>query len=238
MSDRILAVAPSYNEEGKIARTFANMPRDLVTTYLLVDDGSTDGTAEEARSVGVEVISHPQNCGVGAAIRTGVDFAIENQYDVVVIMSGSGKTRAEEIGRLVTPVAQGRCDMAKGSRYVRGGVCGAMPLQRKIGTRGYSFVISVLARHWITDASNGYRAFRVSLFEDKRLNIWQDSLDRYALEPYLLYQVIRLGYRLLEVPVTIDYPVVPGKSFTKMRAFADWWNVTAPVVQLALGLRK
>ncbi len=238
MSDRVLAVAPAYNEEGKIARTFEDLPRDVVTTALLVDDGSTDGTADEARAVGVEVISHPHNRGVGAALRTGVDFARHNGFDIVVIMSGSGKTRAAEIERLVAPVAAGECDLAKGSRYLPGGACGNMPLQRRLGTRGYSFVFSCLARRWITDASNGFRAFRTALFDDQRLNLWQDWLDGYGLEPYLLFQVVRLGYRLLEVPVTIEYPVVPGKPYTKMRMLTDWWRVTSPALLLALGLRR
>lgn len=238
MFPRVLAIAPSYNEAGKIARTFSGLPHDVVTTALLVDDGSTDGTAEEARAIGVKVISHPTNRGVGAAIRTGIEFGRENGYDIAVVMSGSGKTRSDEIPRLVEPVARGECDMAKGSRYVPGGVCGVMPWHRRVGTRAYSFVFSVMARHGVTDASNGFRAFRLSLFDDPRIDIGQAWLDRYELEPYLLYKVITLGYRLREVPVTVDYPIVAGRSYTKMRALVDWWNVTSPIIKLALGLRK
>lgn len=238
MACRIIACAPSYNEEGKVALSVQNVPRELVETVLVVDDGSTDGTATTARAAGAIVISHETNRGVGAAIRTGIDYALSEGYDIFVVMSGSGKTRAEEISRLVTPLMGGKADVVKGSRYIGGGRAGNMPLARRLGTRGYSLLFSLLVRRWVTDASNGFRAFKLSLLSDKRIDLRQEWLDGYALEPYFLFKTIRLGYRVIEVPVTIAYPRgVPG-PFTKMRAVVDWWRVTAPVIWLALGLRR
>jgi dolichol-phosphate mannosyltransferase len=79
----------------------------------------------------------------------------------------------------------------------------------------------------------------LSLFEDKRINIWQDWLDRYELEPYLLFKALRLRHKVVEVPVTIEYPSEnDGIAFTKMRALVDWWKIFRPVVFLALGLKR
>lgn len=238
MASRIIACAPSYNEEAKVALSIQNVPRDLVETVLLVDDGSTDGTAAAAEAAGAMVISHKANRGVGAAIRTGIDYALQEGYDIFVIMSGSGKTRADEITRLVAPLLEEQADVVKGSRYIKGGHAGNMPLIRRLGTRGYSFLTSLLVRQWITDASNGFRAFKLSLLNDKRIDLWQDWLDGYALEPYFLFKTVRLGYRVVEVPVTVEYPRGVAGSFTKMRAIVDWWAVTAPLLWLALGLRR
>jgi len=238
MSPRILVCAPSYNEEQTIALSIHGVPRDVIEVFLVVDDGSTDNTARVAEANGAVVISHPENRGVGAAIRTGIDYAREHNFDIFVIVSGSGKTKATEIRRLIEPLVAGEADVVKGSRYVKGGQALNMPLSRHIGTRGYSLVSSVLIGRWITDASNGFRAFYLSLLEDRRIDLWQDWLDGYALEPYFLFKTARVGYRVLEVPVTIEYPAGVSGSFTKMRAVVDWWNVTAPLLWLALGLRR
>lgn len=238
MGPRIIACAPSYNEEAKVALSVRNVPGDLVETVLVVDDGSTDGTAAAAQAAGAMVISHKANRGVGAAIRTGIDYALQEGYDIFVIMSGSGKTRADEVERLVDPLRRGQADLVKGSRYLKGGYAGNMPLVRRLGTRGYSLFFSVLAQHWISDGSNGFRAFKLSLLNDKRIDLWQNWLDAYALEPYFLFQALRLGYRVLEVPATVAYPHGVKGPFTKMRAIVDWWAVTAPLLWLTLRLRR
>ncbi len=238
MPSRILVCAPSYNEEQTISLSIQGMPTDLVDTFLVVDDGSTDNTRAVAEDSGATVLSHPENRGVGAAIRTGIDYALAHEFEIFVIVSGSGKTKATEIEQVVKPLLAGEADIVKGSRYVKGGQALNMPAIRHLGTRGYSLVFSVLAKKWITDASNGFRAFRLSLLEDHRLDLWQEWLDGYGLEPYFLFKALRLGYRVVEVPVTIEYPRDVSGPFTKMKAVIDWWNVTAPLLWLVLGLRE
>jgi len=78
----------------------------------------------------------------------------------------------------------------------------------------------------------------MSLLEDRRINLWQSWLDRYELEPYLLFKAIRLGHRVIEVPVMIEYPESDGISYTKMRVLVDWWKIFRPVLFLGLGIRR
>jgi dolichol-phosphate mannosyltransferase len=236
-SERVLCIAPAWNEGERIARVVRGVPLTVVDTVVVVDDGSTDDTARFAEEAGAVVLSQDANRGVGAAIRRGIDYAIENGYTIVVIVSGGGKTPPEQIPRLLDAIKAG-AELAQGSRYVEGGEFKRMPLRRRLGTRAYTFLFSVFVRRRVTDGSSGFRAFRVSLLEDKRINLWQGWLDRYELEPYLLFKALRLRHRVVDVPVTIEYPEADGISYTKMRAVTDWWKIFRPLLFLGLGLKK
>jgi dolichol-phosphate mannosyltransferase len=236
---RVLCVAPAWNEGERAAMVVKAVPSDIVETTVVVDDGSTDETAVLAERAGAVVIRNGSNRGVGAAIRSGIDYAINNGYDIVVVVSGGGKTPPEQIPRLLEPIINGRAEFAQGSRYKEGGEFLRMPFSRRLGTRGYTFLFSFFCRHRVSDASSGFRAIRVSLFEDKRINLWQEWLDRYELEPYLLFKALRLGHKVVEVPVTIEYPKqADGISYTKMRALVDWWKIFRPVIFLGLGIKR
>ena len=235
--ERVLCIAPAWNEGERIARVVRGVPLDVVDTVVVVDDGSTDDTARFAEEAGAVVLSQGANCGVGAAIRRGIDYAIEHGYTIVVVVSGGGKTPPEQIPRLVDAIKRG-AELAQGSRYIAGGEFKRMPLRRRLGTRAYTFLFTLFVRRRVTDGSSGFRAFRVSLFEDKRINLWQEWLDRYELEPYLLFKALRLRHRVVDVPVTIEYPEADGIAYTKMRAVTDWWKIFRPVFFLGLGLKK
>lgn len=235
---RVVCIAPAWNEENRIGPVVEAVPRDVVEETVVVDDGSTDQTGERARAAGATVLNGAHR-GVGAAIRLGIDYARQRGYDVAVIVSGAGKTPPAQIPQLLAPVLAGDADLAQGSRYTDGGQFLRMTLLRKIGTRGYTFLFSLLVGRRVTDASSGFRAIRLSLFEDQRINLWQSWLDGYELEPYLLFQALRLRHRVVEVPVTIEYPdAIRGQAYTKMRAWTDWYRIFRPVLYLALGLKR
>jgi len=234
---RVVCIAPAWNEEDRIGPVVSAVPRDVVDQVVVVDDGSTDATGERACKAGATVIRGAHS-GVGAAIRMGIDYARQHHYDVAVIVSGGGKTPPEQIPQLLAPLEAG-AELAQGSRYAAGGEHLRMTLSRKIGTRGYTFLFSLLVRRRVTDASSGFRAIRLSLFEDQRMNLWQSWLNGYELEPYLLFKALRLRHKVVEVPVTIAYPDTSrGQSFTKMRAWSDWYRIFRPVLFLALGLKR
>lgn len=236
---RVLCIAPAWNEGERIGRVVREVPGGAVEETVVVDDGSTDDTASYAERAGATVIRAGANRGVGAAIRSGIDYAMEHGYDVVVIVSGGGKTPPEQIPRLLEPIFEGRAELVQGSRYREGGEFLRMPLRRRLGTRAYTMLFSFFVGRRVTDASSGFRAIRLSLFEDRRINLWQDWLDRYELEPYLLFKALRLRHKVIEVPVTISYPQEnDGIAYTKMRALVDWWKIFRPVVFLGLGIKK
>jgi dolichol-phosphate mannosyltransferase len=234
---RVVAILPVLNEEDKIQHIVAKAPRGLVDEILVVDDCSDDDTANEARQGGATVLSNQTRVGCGASIRVGIDYALEHRYDIIVVMAGNGKDDAKDIPALLAGLENG-FDFVQGSRYLKGGIWENMPLHRVIGTKAYSFLFSILNGLWITDATNGFRAYRASLFDDKRIDIWQAWLRNYEVESYLFSKSIRLGYRVGEVPVSKIYPPSLALGYTKMKPFVDWWRHFRPSLLLALRLKS
>jgi glycosyltransferase involved in cell wall biosynthesis len=225
-----------WNEEARIAGVIEDLRLHLRHDILVVDDGSTDRTAEIARTLHCTVVSHPRNQGVGAAIRTGIRYAVQGQYDILVPVNGTGKTPASGIPALIAPIVEGRCDFVQGSRYLAGSEPANLPLHRRIGTRLYSAVFSLFLGRRVTDGTSGFRALRVAMLRDPRFRLDQPWLDRYELEPYLYYKSVELGYRVTEVPARIVYP--ESGRYTRMRILTDWWRIFRPLVYLRCGLRK
>ena len=229
---KTLAIIPGLNVAGHVGEVVGRVPTGEVDAILVVDDGSTDDTSGAARGAGATVIRHEQNRGVGAAIRTGLRYAREQGFDAVVILNAIGKYDPARVGDLLAPLRADRADLVQGSRFVAGASHDGIPFKRRIGTRGYSLVFSVLLGHSVSDASSGIRAFRTSLAFADGIRLDQPWLDRYELEPYLLWKSIERGYRVVEVPMRIEYPAGPRHAYTRMRPVHDWWHLVRPMVTL------
>ncbi len=113
-----------------------------------------------------------------------------------------------------------------------------MPFYRRIATQFvHPFLFSLFTGRRITDSTNGFRAVRITLLDDKRINLYQDWLNEYELEPYLFFKALRLGYKVKEVPVSKIYPP-KIEGYTKMKPFSGWWSIMRPVLFLGLGIKK
>ena len=234
----MIAMAPVLDEEGKIGNVVRRTPRPLVDEMLVVDDGSTDRSAEIARELGATVLSMGRTVGVGAALRAGYRHGVDGGYDVAVVMAGNDKDAPEEIPLLLDPIADGRADFVQGSRFLKTDAhFGDMPLYRRLATRLHPLLFSLVARRRVTESTNGFRAIHRRVLMDPRLDLSAAWLDEYDLEPYLYLRAIRLGYRTAEVPVTKVYP--PKRlGQTKMRPITGWWSILRPLVYVGLGLRR
>jgi len=241
---RILVCPIAYNEHVKlkhvIERFLDSSARNLAD-YLVMDDGSTDGTTEMIRSFehqGVLTIRHDERRGVGAAIRTAIEYAQRQGYEVLVIMAGNDKDEPDEIPLLVRPILEEGYDFVQGSRYIGGRrIGGDMPFYRRVATRLHPGLMSFFLKRRMTDSTNGFRAFRLAVCRDPRMDLTQSWLDAYELEPYLLFQAVRCGYKFCEVPVTKIYPS-RKLGYTKMKPVTGWWSILRPVFFLGLGIRK
>ena len=233
---RVAAVVPAFNESGKIGEVVRKVPRRLASTVIVVDDASSDDTAEEARRAGAErVIVHPENRGVGAGIRSGLMAAKAAGFWFAAVLSGDDQHEPEELERVLPPLFEDRADLVQGSRWLPGGATPGIPPDRRWLTRLYPWLFRLASGYPSTDGTNGFRAFRLALLDDPRIRLDQAWLDRYELEPYLLYQAVRCGYRVREVPVTVRYH---ARGTTKMRRFRDGWRILRPLVYLRLGLKR
>ena len=232
----VAAILPLYNEGHAIARLVERMPCRITETFV-VDDGSDDGGPAFASAAGARVLSHEGRRGVGAAIRTGIQAAREKGHWAVVVMAANGKDDPAEAPRLIEALESGY-DYVQGSRYLAsGGASINLPLGRSIMIRGYTLLFRLLSGFRVSDVTNGFRAYRLDLFDDPRIRIDQSWLDRYELEYYIHWKVVTLGYRVIEVGVSKTYPT-GGGNYSKIRRVRDWWSIVRPTILLWLHLRS
>lgn len=193
----IWVVVPAYNEAYRLAATLG----PLVASgheVVLVDDGSTDTSAAVAAAFPVWILRHPINCGQGAALRTGIAFALERGADVVVTFDADGQHDASDIPHLVEPVVTGRADVVLGSRF-RGRTIGLRRRRRLLlyAARAFTRIVSGVP---VTDPHNGLRA--MSRAAAGQIRIVQDGMA-HASE--LIDEIRRRRLCWCEVPVTVRY---------------------------------
>lgn len=179
---RISVVLPCYNEEDSIADLIARL-RSLscVDEILVVDDGSTDRTAERAEAAGGRVVRHPYNLGNGASVKTGIRKATG---EVVVLMDGDGQHPPEEVPKLITGV--GEFDMVVGARSDRAGVSRF----RTIGNKGLIMVAEYLSGVAIPDLTSGFRAFK----RQKALEFLHLFPSKYSYPTTITLSFLKAGY--------------------------------------------
>ena len=156
---RVGVVVPAYDEEALIGATLGGIP-PLVDRIIVVNDGSSDRTAELAQATGdsrVEVISHERRSGVGAATVTGYRRALADGMNVVVVMNGDNQMDPEDLPKLVAPVARGELDYAKANRLATGQAWQLIPKTRFFGNAILSMLTKVASGYWhVADSQSGY----------------------------------------------------------------------------------
>lgn len=220
-SSNIWIIIAAYNEEKRLGETL----RDVCPLYenvVVVDDGSTDGTAAVAQAYPVWLLQHVINRGQGAALQTGIDFALEKGGEVLVTFDADGQHRAVEIARLVEPIERGCCAVALGSRFL--GKAVGLPWARWLVLKLGVLFTRITSRIHVTDTHNGLRA--LSRHAAQQIRIAQ---DRMAHASEILDQIRQHGLSFTEVPVTIHY------SHASLEKGQSSWNAVKIVGQLLLG---
>ena len=234
--DPIVAVViPAYNEAKWIGRVLDGLPRDPRFEAIVVDDGSDDGTADEARAHGAAVVLRwERQRGVGAAIRAGWRCGIERGRPLLALIGGDHQHDGADLVPALETLLASRADYVQGSRFKSGGAIVGATRTRRVTMTLYSALVSALAGQRTTDASNGFRLLRAEVLADPAIQLDQDWLDGYSLEPYLLYKVLR-RHRVVEVPVLVRFHGPPTSIPARVR---EWTRLTAPVVLLATRVRR
>jgi dolichol-phosphate mannosyltransferase len=239
---RALVVIVSFNNGANVAKVLARIPeaKDRAYDVVVIDDGSTDDTPEHiAKFPGIPVVRHPQNKGVGAALKSGVRYGIDHGYDIVCTLAGNDKDDPREIERVLAPIREGRADYVQGSRFAPGGAHENTPAFRHVMVQVHATMFRVLTGFHGTDALNGFRAYRTSLFKDGGIDIWQDWLDKYEYETYLHFQVLRQHKKVVEVGVSKTYPPKKGRGkYSHIRPLVDWWKILRPIPLILLRVKR
>ncbi|MDD4994876.1 MAG: glycosyltransferase family 2 protein [Patescibacteria group bacterium] len=195
---KIVAVIPAYNEEASITKVIEDI-KPHIDAAVVVDDGSTDATAEVARTAGAVVLRHVINRGQGAALATGTEFTLRSLgADIIVHYDADGQHLAEEIDEMVKPIILGGADVALGSRFL--GKKSNVPALRQLVLMGGIIFTRLTSGLRVTDTHNGFRALSREAAE--KIKITQ---DRMAHASEILDEIGRNKLRYVEVPVTVKY---------------------------------
>jgi glycosyltransferase involved in cell wall biosynthesis len=207
---KVGVVVPAYNEEKLIERTIRTMP-SFVDRIIVVDDCSQDRTAEIVESVAREseervlLLRNEVNQGVGRAIASGYRKAMEEGYDVVVVMNGDSQMDPRDLIRIIDPVAKKEADYVKGNRLFREESWQMIPKYRYLGNSILSFMTKVASGYWhIADSQSGYTA--ISLMAIKRLEL-DDIYPRYGAPNDILVRLNIHNFRVRDVSVRPVYNI-------------------------------
>ena len=194
----ITVLLPAYNEEVSIGSVVLRT-RQFADRIIVVDDGSSDRTAEVAILAGAEVLRHPENRGKGAALKTG--FGSLNGDSIIVTIDTDGQHDPADIPRLVAPILRGEADMVNGSRYINGDEKDT-PFYRRVGQKVLDRATNFDSGLSVTDSQSGFRAFSGQSKEVFRFH--QNGL---AIESEMLADAAAAGLRIKEVEIGVRYDV-------------------------------
>ena len=206
----IVFFMPAHNEEEAVGACVQRTPATVLghpVQVLVVDDGSTDTTAERARAAGAEVISLPENRGLGAAVRVGLATAVDRGAAAVAFCDADGEYPPEELKTLVAPILAGEADYVAGSRFL--GRIHHMRPHRRLGNMVLTRALSIVARRRITDGQTGYRAFSPRAAADAEI------IHDYNYAQVLTLDLLAKGYRYAEVPISYRFRTT-GRSFVRL----------------------
>ena len=199
---RIVAVLPAYNAERTLARTVSEIP-ETVDLCILVDDQSTDGTAELARRLGLQVHVHEKNRGYGGNQKTCYAEALEAGADIVVMLHPDYQYSPRLVGPMVSMIAYGVYDLVLGSRILGGGALrGGMPLYKYVANRLLTLTQNLLMSSKLSEFHTGYRAFSREILEQLPLN---ENSDDFVFDNQMLAQIIAFRFRIGEISCPTRY---------------------------------
>ncbi len=231
----VAVVVPAHNEEMLLGETLAGIPA-FVDRIFVVDDASTDGTADRARAAGdprVELLAHDRNVGVGAAILTGYKRALAERIDVTAVMAADNQMDPGDLATLAGAVARGEVDYAKANRLITGEAWRLMPRSRYLGNAILSLLTKIASGYWhVADSQSGFTAIGLRTLERLdlegiyhgygfpndmlvHLNVWNARVRDFPSRP--IYGVgEQSGIKLRSVIPRISWLIVKG-FFWRMR---------------------
>lgn len=206
---KLVIIIPTYNEANSVVGVIRSIPRTLAGVdeieVVVIDDGSSDETAAKVKAeTKAVVVSHPRNLGVGAAFRTGVNYALVRRADLMVSLDADSQFNPADIPQLIKPILNKRADLATASRFIDERLIPNMPRIRLWGNQRLAWLISWLVKKRFYDVSCGFRAYS----QEALLNLNLFGRFTYVQEVFL--DLSFKGLKIEEVPLQIRY--FPGRQ--------------------------
>jgi glycosyltransferase involved in cell wall biosynthesis len=200
---KVVVVMPAYNAGRTLRMTYEELPKDTVSTVILVDDGSTDTTLDVARQLGLEIFVHDKNYGYGANQKTCYAEALRAGADIVVMVHPDYQYDPTLVPEIIAPILSGDADVVLGSRLKKGSALQqGMPWWKYISNRFLTGVENTVFRLHLSEYHTGYRAFRREVLET--VNFAANS-DGFVFDQEIIAQVVAAGFRIGEIAVPTRY---------------------------------
>lgn len=201
---KVVVVMPAYNAEGTLERTYRDIPRDVVSEVILVDDVSRDRTVELARSLGLTTIRHEQNKGYGGNQKSCYRAALEAGADIVVMVHPDYQYDPRVLPVMIQLLRLGNCDVVLGSRIRtrREALSCGMPWWKYLANRLLTFTENLVMGTNIGDAHTGMRAYTREVLETVP---FEQNSDDFVFDSQFLTQLVYFGFRIGDVPVPTRY---------------------------------
>jgi dolichol-phosphate mannosyltransferase len=227
---RSLFFCPVFNEIRDFPALLAELRSQPLACdeLLLINNGSRDGSEQLVREAGFPFLDLPRNLGVGGATIVAIDWALERGFDVLGGLAANGKMAPDEMSRLLDPIRAGEADYVTGSRFRSGGRSPNLPAFRRASIPLVNLWVRALTGVRLTDATCGYRAYRLDLLRRAEFDWHAEWLHTYAMEYYFFAKVLldrRVRWR--EVPISMRYPE-RRRAYSKIRPGRDWWAMLKP----------
>lgn len=218
----IFVIVPAYNEAKIISQTVKPLIKTGYTV-VVVDDGSQDQTEQNLKGLKLYYVKHPVNLGQGAALQTGMTYALQRGAKVLVHFDSDGQHSAEDIPKLIQPILSGEAEAVLGSRFLRREDAQLIPPTRRIFLKFAVWVNALLTGVWLSDAHNGFRALAAEAAA--KINLRENG---FAHASEIVQQIRENKVRWVERPVSIRYNAY---SLAKGQ---PWWNAFNIVMDLLL----
>jgi glycosyltransferase involved in cell wall biosynthesis len=229
---RKAAIMPALNEAGQIGAVIEEIQAvDPDIEVIVIDDGSTDQTAAEARRAGAEVIRLPYNLGIGGAVQTGYKYAFEHGFHIAFQIDGDGQHDPSQLDAIVDPIARDEADIVIGSRFLGLGQYRA-PVVRRIGMTVFARLVSTIVRQPLSDTSSSFRAVNrraMKLFAHEYPHGYLETVEATVMAS-------KYGLRLMEVPVLMRQRMFGRSSLTV--ALASFYAIKVFVAVFVSMFRK
>lgn len=233
---RMLVLVPTYNESASIeflVSRIKNVRRqvgeliDGDVDMLLIDDNSPDGTAEIVRGLGegwIEILHRNEKAGLGPAYIAGFRHGIAKNYDFIVEMDADLSHQPEELLEMTRPVAEGRSDLAIGTRWMPGGKIVNWPISRQLISRAGTTYARIVLGIKLRDITSGYRVFRSKVL--KSIDLENVESKGYGFQIEMALETLRHGFRIEEVPITFVERIDGVSKMSKAIVLEALWKVT------------